>query len=372
MTERILTAGVPITDDDASIAAALEDVSVPTLMLSMLHMSGDTSILRGSLRPQGVLLNEIQGFMSEEDQAAVRAQALEVIKAYRDGGCKLPSPPSPETIHEMMEFLVAGEVPTKYVPMMLEEMELDGKDAREFHWDQQVSEEAKQAFPVVVIGCGMAGLLAAIRLKEAGIPYTVIEKNPSVGGTWYENTYPGIRVDVGNHFYCYSFEPNPDWTEFFAQQEELQAYFERCMEKYGVRDRIRFETEVVAADYDEKNQRWSVRIRDKDGSEETLVANALISAVGQLNRPKLPDIKGRDSFQGPWMHSAQWRHDVDVEGKRIAVIGTGASAFQIVPTIAADTQQLFVFQRSASWMFPNANYHRKVGAGMKWALKHLP
>ena len=372
MTERILTAGVPITDDDASIAAALEDVSVPTLMLSMLHMSGDTSILKGSLRPQGVLLNEIQGFMSEEDQAAVRAQALEVIKAYRDGGCKLPSPPSPETIHEMMEFLVAGEVPTKYVPMMLEEMELDGKDAREFHWDQQVSEEAKQAFPVVVIGCGMAGLLAAIRLKEAGIPYTVIEKNPSVGGTWYENTYPGIRVDVGNHFYCYSFEPNPEWTEFFAQQEELQAYFERCMEKYGVRDRIRFETEVVAADYDEKNQRWSVRIRDKDGSEETLVANALISAVGQLNRPKLPDIKGRDSFQGPWMHSAQWRHDVDVEGKRIAVIGTGASAFQIVPTIAADTQQLFVFQRSASWMFPNANYHRKVGAGMKWALKHLP
>jgi len=372
VTGRIDPAGLPITDDDATIAAALEDLSIPTLLLSMVHMTGDTSLLRGPIRPRGVFLNEVQGFMSDEDKAAVRARALEVIKAYRDGGCRLPPPPSPETIHEMMCFLVAGDVPEEYVPMMLEEMELDGRDQREFHWDRTVPEEAKQAFHVVVIGCGMAGLLAAIRLKEAGIPFTVIEKNPSVGGTWYENRYPGCRVDVGNHFYCYSFEPNPDWTEFFAQQQELQAYFERCMEKYGVRDRIRFETEVVAASWDERAHRWSVRIRKADGSIETLRANAVVSAVGQLNRPKLPEIRGIDRFQGPWMHSAAWKQDCDLTGKRVAVIGTGASAFQIVPAIAERTGRLFVFQRSAPWMFPNPNYHAKVGPGKKWALRHLP
>jgi 4-hydroxyacetophenone monooxygenase len=361
-----------IRDDDATIAAALEDVSVPTLMMSMIHMSGDASLLDGPLRPQGIFLNEVQGFMSSEDQAAARAKALEVIKAYRDGGCTLPPPPSLETIHRMMCFLVAGDVPVEYVPMMLEEMELDGRDARSFRWGRPVPDAVRKSFHVVVIGCGMSGLLAAIRLAEAGIPYTVIEKNPAVGGTWYENRYPGCRVDVGNHFYCYSFEPNLEWTEFFARQPELQDYFETCLAKYGVRDRVRFETEVVAATYEETKRRWSVRTRTKDGNEETLEANCIVSAVGQLNRPKLPAIAGIDDFRGPSLHSAEWRDDVDVTYKRVAVVGTGASAFQIVPAIAGQAAQLYVFQRSAPWMFPNPNYHAKVGPGVKWALEHLP
>jgi 4-hydroxyacetophenone monooxygenase len=372
MTERIDPAGIPIADDDATIAAALEDVSVPTLMMSLVHMSGDARLLRGPIRPRGIFLNEVQGFLSEEDKAAVRARALEVIRAYRDGGCRLPPPPSPETIHEMMCFLVAGPVPEEYVPMMLEEMELDGRDARAFRWERPVPEPVRRAFHVVVIGCGMAGLLAAIRLREAGIPFTVIEKNPSVGGTWYENRYPGCRVDVGNHFYCYSFEPNPEWTEFFAQQPELQAYFERCMAKYGVRDRIRFGTEVVAASWDERAHRWSLRVRNPDGSAETLHSNAVVSAVGQLNRAKLPEIPGIDRFRGPWMHSSAWRHEHELAGRRVAVIGTGASAFQIVPAIAGKAARVTVFQRSAPWMFPNPNYHAKVGPGKKWALQHLP
>jgi 4-hydroxyacetophenone monooxygenase len=372
MTKRSDPTGLPIRDDDATIARALEDVSIPALLMSMVHMSGDTSLLRGPIRPRGIFLNEVQGFLAEEEKAAVRAQALEVIRAFREGGCRLPPPPSPETIHEMMCVLVAGRVPEEYVPMMLEEMELDGRDQREFHWDREVSEPAKQAFHVVVIGCGMAGLLAAIRLEEAGIPFSVIEKNRSVGGTWYENRYPGCRVDVGNHFYCYSFEPNHEWTEFFAQQPELQAYFERCMEKYGVRDRIRFETEVVGASWDEATRRWSLRVRTPGGRTETLEANAIVSAVGQLNRAKLPAIEGIERFRGPWMHSSAWRPEHDVAGRRVAVIGTGASAFQIVPAIAGRARQIRVFQRSAPWMFPNPNYHAKVGPGKKWALEHLP
>lgn len=213
MAMRSLHAGAPITDDDATIAAALEDVSIPTLMLSLVHISGDAALIRGRLKPQGLFLNEYQGCMSEEDKTEVRRIALDVIGDYRDRGCTLPPPPDPALIREMMSWLVCADVPEEYVPMLLEEMELDDTDARRVDIDADAG--VRSEFPVVIIGCGQSGLLAGIRLTEAGIPFTIIEKNSGPGGTWHENTYPGARVDVGNHFYCYSFEPSDQWTEFF-------------------------------------------------------------------------------------------------------------------------------------------------------------
>ncbi len=360
-----------ITDDDATIARALEDVSVPALMLSLVHMTGDPKWIRGEIKPQGLFLNEVQGFMPDEMKKEARALALEVIKAFRDGGCVLPPPPDLELIQEMMGWLVCDEVPDEYLPMMLEEMELDGRDARAIEWDP-ASASARAGFPVVVIGCGQSGLLAGIRLKEAGIPFTILEKNPGVGGTWYENTYPGCRVDVGNHFYSYSFEPNDHWSEFFSRQPELQRYFEDVMDRHGLRSSVRWQTEVVSARWNEEAGTWAVTTRDAEGREDTLVARAVISAVGQLNRPKLPDIPGREDFEGPSFHSAAWDHSVDHRGKRVAVIGAGASGFQIVPTIAPETAHVTVFQRTAQWMFPNPNYHAKVGDGVRWAIRNLP
>ncbi len=372
MTRRSRPASAPISEDDAFIARALESANLPTLMLSLLHITGDTSSLRGPIRPKKALPGEGQGLLSDAEKAAVRARALGVLAAYRDGGCKLPPLPSHQTIHEMMSFLVGERVPAEYVPMMLEELALDGESAREAHWDRDVPAVTKQDFHVLVIGAGMSGLLAAIQLEEAGIPYTVIEKNPGVGGTWFENTYPGCRVDVANHFYCYSFAPNHDWSEFFSQHTELREYFERCSREHGVRERIRFETEVVSARFDEHDARWEVRVRSQSGAEETLIAQALISAVGQLNRPRLPEIPGRERFAGPAFHSAGWQHQHSLAGKRVAVIGTGASALQLVPEVARQAQRLFVFQRSPAWMTPNPSYHRRVSDGTKWLLKHLP
>jgi 4-hydroxyacetophenone monooxygenase len=362
----------PITDDDDAIAAALEDVSIPALIMSMVHMTGDASILRGPHRPAGIYLNEVQGFMDPADQAAVREAARSVIAGYRDSGCTLPPPPGPEIIHEMMNVLVAQEVPDEYVPMMLEELELDGTDARDLHWADAVPVEARGALHVVVIGAGMSGLLAGIRLSRAGIPFTIVEKNAGVGGTWFENRYPGCRVDVGNHFYCYSFAPNNEWSEFFARQPELQRYFDRCVHDFALADHIRYDTEVVGARWHEDSGQWSVEVREPDGALRTLEATALISAVGQLNRPKLPDIPGRDSFEGVSMHSAQWVDGTELAGQRVAVVGTGASAFQIVPTIADEVGHLTVFQRTAPWMFPNPHYHDQVGPGARWAFEHLP
>ncbi len=363
-------AGEPFDTADAEIAEALLDVSIPTLMVSMVHMANDPEIIRGRLKPEGLFLNEVQGYMSEDAKAEVRALALEVIRDYRDRGCPEPEPISAELLHEMMAWLVCEEVPSEYVPMLLEEMELDGTDARQVNVPLDAASAA--AFPVAVIGCGQSGLLAGIRLKEAGIPFTIVEKNAGVGGTWWENSYPGARVDVGNHFYCYSFESSDQWTEFFAQQPELQAYFEGVMSKHAIEPHVRWNTEVLGAAWDDESATWTVQLRTADGAEELLEARAVISAVGQLNRPHTPEIEGQDTFAGPSFHSARWDHSVDLAGKRVAMIGAGASGFQIAPTIAPEVEQLTVFQRTAQWMFPNPNYHESVGPGVRWALRHLP
>ena len=363
-------AGEPFDTPDEAIAEALLDVSIPTLLLSLVHMSGDPSLIRGRLRPAGLFLNEVQGYMSEEDKAEARALALEVIRDYRDRGCPEPEPLSAELVHEMMTWLVCEDVPEEYVPMLMEEMELDGRDARRVAPVGTADERA--AFPVVVIGCGQSGLLAGIRLQEAGIPFTIVEKNAGVGGTWWENSYPGARVDVGNHFYCYSFEPSDHWTEYFARQPELQRYFQSVMDKHGIGPHVRWETEVLGASWDEGTATWAVRTRAADGSEDVLTARAVISAVGQLNRPHVPELPGADTFAGPSFHSARWDHGVDLAGKDVAMVGAGASGFQIAPTIAPEAGHLTVFQRTAQWMFPNPNYHATVGPGVRWALRHLP
>ena len=365
-------AGVPFTDSDEQIAAALRDVSIPTLLMSCVHMTDNDavrrSIIEGPLRPLGLFLNEVQGYMSEEDKDKARALALSIIGDYRERGCPEPKPVDPVMLKQMMDWIAVAEVPDEYVPMMLEELELDGRDTRD---DELKSSPAARAeFPVIVIGCGESGLLAALRLQQAGIPYTVIEKNAGVGGTWWENSYPGARVDVGNHFYCYSFEPSDHWTEYFARQPELQSYFSDVMHRHGVQQRVRFSTEVVSAVWED--DAWTVTVRNANGYNETLRARALISAVGQLNAPYIPDIPGADSFTGPAFHTARWDHSTDLTGKNVVMIGAGASGFQVAPAIADTVGRLTIFQRTAQWMFPNPNYHEAVGPGVRWALKHLP
>ena len=199
-----------------------------------------------------------------------------------------------------------------------------------------------------------------------------MEKNAGPGGTWWENSYPGARVDVANHFYCYSFEPNNDWTHFFAEQHELQNYFTQVMAKHDLVEQVRWNTEVLAAEWDDNDGIWRVSLRSADGQTSTLRARAVITAVGQLNRPYIPELEGADTFEGPSFHSAAWDHSVGLTGKRVALVGAGASGFQIAPTIAEDVAHLTVFQRTAQWMFPNLMYHDEVGDGVRWAMRHLP
>jgi cation diffusion facilitator CzcD-associated flavoprotein CzcO len=201
----------------------------------------------------------------------------------------------------------------------------------------------------VIVGAGFGGLGMGIALRSAGVDdFVILDKGRDVGGVWSDNTYPGAACDVPSHLYSFSFEPNPKWSRAFAPQPEILAYLQHCGHKYRLHDRIRLRTEVRGARFDEASGRWHVELT----SGETLQARALITACGQLNRPLYPNLPGLDRFRGPAFHSARWDHGVDLTGKRVAMIGTGASAIQIVPSIVDRVGSLQVFQRHAPYLLP--------------------
>jgi cation diffusion facilitator CzcD-associated flavoprotein CzcO len=203
---------------------------------------------------------------------------------------------------------------------------------------------------VAIVGAGMSGLCMAAKLRRAGIDtFTIYEKASEVGGTWRENTYPGLTCDVPSRFYSYSFAPNPGWTRHFAPGREIQRYFSRAVDELGLREHIRFDAEVVRARWEEG--RW--RLWTRDGRED--VADVLVSATGVLHHPREPEIEGLDTFAGARFHSARWDHSVPLEGRRIAVIGTGSTGVQIVCALADVAGRLLVFQRTAQWILPVAN-----------------
>ena len=356
--------------DRGAVGAALEHANAPALLVTLIHLTGELELLNGSIRPRQVW-GDAQMGLTEQQRAEVRARALPVIEALRGIDEAPRFRPTPEQVREMASFLVGQSVGGDYLEFLLREVGLKPHPTGAEGFER-IAAERRAGFHVVIVGAGMSGIVAAHRLGQAGISYTVVEKNADVGGTWLENTYPGCRVDTPNHSYSYSFAPR-DWPQYFSSQPVLLDYFQDCATRFGIRDRIRFSTEVERLEFDEEEQVWAVHTRAVDGGATgVLRANAVISAVGQLNRPRLPEIPGREAFRGPSFHTARWNHGVALAGKRIAVIGTGASAFQAVPRIAPDAAEVFLFQRSPPWVNPRPEYQRDVPEGKHWLLNNVP
>lgn len=368
MTETDHTA---LATDPERLRAALEFADPATLMLVLVTLTCDHSWL-DRVRPYISGPSSYQEAMPDKLRAEIRTSLFEVLMEYARNARPLPPIPGGKLLIDMLETAAGTPVGEDYVAMMQEDLQPADIDPRGMVRRKRPPKSKLDAFHIVIIGAGVSGICAAIRLQQAGIPFTIVEKNRTVSGTWFENSYPGCGVDTPNHFYSYSFEPNHNWSHFFANREELWRYFEGVADKHDLRRRTYFNTEVTACAYDAERKRWTVTARRVDGSTFDLEANAVMSAVGILNRPKLPDLPGRDSFAGPSVHTGQWDPAFDWHGKRIAMIGTGASGHQVGPTIAADVERLMIFQRSPHWVVPNPNYFGEVADGKKWVLANVP
>jgi 4-hydroxyacetophenone monooxygenase len=358
-----------MNDEASEIRRKLDGANVVPLAMALAQLSGDLSVL-DDIAPHVRGAWEHLESVPAPVAARVRDRLVhEMLRVQAGGAVALPQPDQ-ATLQRMMSVAAGEPVAQEYMPMVLEHMGLS-----------VVAEGASTAQPrdphaapmrVAIIGAGASGLCAAIRLGELGIGYTVFEKNEDIGGTWFENRYPGCAVDTPNHFYQFSFEPNNDWSHYFSQQESIRAYLSRCADKYRVREHVHFGVEVHSAHWQEASGTWRLEVRDRTGLTQVSEFDAIVCAVGQLNRPKIPDFPGLKDFQGEVLHTAAWPEGADLRGKRVALLGTGASAVQVGPAIVDEVASLHVIQRSGSWVTRRPNIDRAVSEDKKWALNNVP
>lgn len=308
--------------------------------------------------------------LAEKHVARVRVLALEHMLSARPDDDAKPAPSDPE-LRGMMDLLIGEPVSDFNFAVGRGDL-IDDPFPLGVEWNDEPSEATKQVFKVLIVGAGMAGMSTAIQLDRLGIPYTIIERNGGVGGTWWVNDYPEARVDIASHHYQYSFMKNYPWENYFATQPELLRYAETVAERFDLYRNIRLNTLVTAADWDEATSTWRVGLRLPDGSEETLVANALVSASGLFNAPHMPDIPGIEDYEGRMFHTTVWDHDFDYSDKSVALIGTGSTGAQLMPALAAKARHLTVYQRSPQWVSAIEGYRAAVSPEIQWLFDHFP
>ncbi|WDF74343.1 flavin-containing monooxygenase [Novosphingobium sp. KACC 22771] len=350
----------------ASLKGALKDANIPTLLMVYTTYSHDRAYLdRFAPHLRGIYTAEGPSDVPEDLADDLREKLFALLTS--------PTPPvekpiEADLLRHMMGVSVGEEVPEDQVPVLYDQMGFERAVPRK----DIPGRKDPAGFKVLVIGGGMTGIAAGVKLAEAGYDYTIIEKNPQLGGTWLENRYPGVGLDTPSHFYSYSFELNPDWSTYHPKGAEIQDYLLSVADKYGIRGHVQFETKVVECRWDDAKSIWHITLEKADGTRKVEDANAVLLAHGVLNRWSMPNIPGLDRFKGPKMHSAGWDPSVDVTGKRVALIGTGASAAQLGPAISDKVKSLTVFQRSRHWVLNNPDINVHVNDNIRFALKHIP
>ena len=357
---------------DARLRDILKDAHLPSMLGTLAYATGDLSLLKEEFRPSYIETAAgfpSQGGLSASAQEDARGMAFDVIQRLRKGEYDGKPAPSEAEVRQIMEYMV-GPFSDDYFTLLLHELGLP-EGAETPGWNK--AELAPDTdFTVAIIGAGLAGVGAAYRLKQAGVPFVMIERHHEVGGVWSENHYPGCHLDTSNFGYSYTFNQTTSWKEEYSSRAAVLEYLQGSAEKFGLQEHIRFSTEVVAGEYDEADHSWNLTLKTADGSTETLRVQALISAVGQLNRPNYPAIENIEAFEGPSWHTARWNHEVDLKGKRVAVIGTGASAFQAIQKIAEVASEVTVFQRTPPWISHTPGYNSNLKEGSRWLFEHVP
>jgi 4-hydroxyacetophenone monooxygenase len=299
------------------------------------------------------------------DRPAIEARAAEVLPPFMRGD-EIPAVPDDDLLQASMDLAVGQPVPPEYRAYVREQTGIGPNVS-------PAPIEPPSDFNVLVIGAGASGIAVARTLEQRGLTdFTMVDAHPSPGGAWWANTYPGCRVDTPSLLYSFSFDQDPGWPEHFSPQPALLSYLRGVAQDSGLTSKLRTETRVVSLTWSERLVAWEVGLVDAEGRSSTTTAEAVIAAPGLLTVPKIPDIPGRDTFAGPSWHSARWDHDVDIRGKRVAVVGTGASAQQIVPAIASIAGEVLVYQRSPQWLMAHEKYGRALSGVERELFERIP
>ncbi len=346
---------------------AIKAADLRVMVTTLYQMTGDPKWMEARFAPRldrRIIADPYAGF-PEEVQEEIVAAAVAIL-----GERSEPAIPDPtdEQMVRMMSWCMGEPVEPEYAPMFAEQV---GFRSGQKEW-RAGRPQSMPEHPVVIIGAGMSGIALGANLVKLGIPFVVLEKHHEVGGTWHENRYPGAAVDTPNHAYSFSFGERYPWSQYFSPQEEIIDYLIKCSNEFGVREHIRFGCTVTSATWDNENQTWRITYETDDKAEVELNAFIMVTAIGFFNKPSTQVLPGEESYQGAIFHSARWPQDLDVSDKRVAVIGTGASSMQIVPSIAPSVKNLTVYQRSAQWVRRIDHFHDKLGDAQQFLLDEFP
>jgi len=358
-------AGNPIDADE--LRDALAEANVPCLIGVLYQLTGDARWLEEPYR-----IAPTMGFESHDDGGLptervdeIRAAAFTAITDWSTGTPAAHPAPDGAELVKLMSAVMGEPVAEKYIALAAEQLGFTP-----FVAPNVADACAQNGFSVIVVGAGFSGLAAAVHLKKAGIPFRVLERNDHVGGTWYEANYPGARVDVPNDLYSYSFF-HREWSQNFAQPDEIRQYIDDVVAHFGLAPHIETGVSVDGAEWDAQANEWVVTTTGANGSE-ILRAPALVTAAGLHNTPNIPQFPGLSDFTGTVVHSARWTPEADYRGKKVAVIGAGASAMQVVCKIAEDVEHMVVVQPEPHWITPNEQYFRKQTPGRHWLYRTVP
>ncbi len=362
------TARPTVTEvDPEELRANLRQADPGVLVAVLAQLTGDSSVV-DAFAPR---ISHVPD--PPERMGVTDPETLEVLVERVAAACTAPRPDNalpaddPELFARLLPIALGSEVADEHVPLLLEQ--------GGFHLSRPTlprTTPIPETLNLAIIGAGLAGMITAFAAADADVAFEVFERNSEVGGTWLTTTYPGIGVDTPSAYYSLSRDVNPEWTSYYPQGQEYQAYLVSLADKYGLRDHTRFDTEVEALWWDEERCRWEIHWTDKRGRRDVSYARVVVTAAGYLNRPRWPEVDGRDNFAGTSIHSAQWDSSVDLTGKRVAVIGAGCTAVQIVDACVNQVQSLTVFQRQPHWVAPRKRLTDDVPEFRRFLGRHVP
>lgn len=340
-----------------SVAEALERADLNALRLALYQVTGDSAFagMRTEAQPVwgGVFSLSV---LALEHHAEVKRRALDYLA---DPATEVPPPPAQTEAVRLMELFSGRPLTDNEKRFGCDELAF-AEHPRGVKWRERPSVERLRQVHATIVGGGISGIAIAVQLGNLGIPYTLVEREPGIGGTWLVNTYPDCRVDITSHLYQFKFEKNYPWSEHFASAPETLRYLQHIAQKYAIMPHVRLNSMVTGATWDEARARWTVTVEGPEGEVSTHESNFIFNASGQFSSPKLPDIDGIDRFEGDIFHTARWDPDCEYAGKRVALIGNGATGTQLMPRVAEVAETLTVYQRTPQWIIPFEGYKEKL------------